>query len=80
MLTFLFVAVLIIPTIWLGLFIKWYREDTQLKRRTKLKTFKFTDQPRRSIPFPDYPSIFRIGPKSNVLTTSHSDKAIGKAR
>jgi hypothetical protein len=35
MLAFLFVAVLIIPTIWLGLLIKWYRDDTQLKRANK---------------------------------------------
>ncbi len=31
MLALLFVAVLIIPVIWLCLFIKWHREDTQLK-------------------------------------------------
>jgi hypothetical protein len=35
MLALVFVAVLIIPTIWLGLFIKWYKEDAQLKRTNK---------------------------------------------
>ncbi len=35
MLTLLFVAVLIIPAIWLWLHIIWYWEDTQLKRANK---------------------------------------------
>jgi hypothetical protein len=45
MLAFLFVAVLIIPTIWLWLHIKWYREDTQVKGTNKTENIKFVANP-----------------------------------
>jgi hypothetical protein len=53
MLALLFVAVLIIPTIWLGLFIKWYKEDAQLKWTDKTEKIQILCQSPRNTPLPD---------------------------